>query len=295
MTTHQAAITQDLTKHARYLQFTLVHEADPRLALQRLAATDLREAVIGLGQTLVTGLARTVAGLRELPASGDNGVAIVSTPVALWVWLRGDDRGDLVLRAMRVAELLAPAFELHDATDGFMHLEGRDLSGYVDGTENPAEDDALNAAIVKDQGVLDGSSFVAVQRWIHDLPRVHAFEESERDAIFGRRYADNEEIADAPASAHVKRAAQESFSPEAFVLRRSMPWSDTRGAGLVFVAFGKSFDAYEALLARMVGREDGIVDALFRFTRPVTGSYFWCPPVRDTADGVRLDLSAIGL
>ena len=57
------------------------------------------------------------------------------------------------------------------------------------------------------------------------------------------------------------------------------------------IVFGKSFDAFEAQMRRMVGADDGIPDALFRFTRPVTGSYFWCPPVKDG----RLDLRAIGI
>ena len=70
-----------------------------------------------------------------------------------------------------------------------------------------------------------------------------------------------------------------------------MPWADTTQAGLVFVAFGKSLDAFDAQLKRMAGAEDGIVDALFTFTRPVTGAYYWCPPVR----GNKLDLRAIGL
>ena len=39
----------------------------------------------------------------------------------------------------------------------------------------------------------------------------------------------------------------------------------------------------------MTGAEDGIVDGLFRFTRPMTGGFYWCPPV---ADG-RLDLRAL--
>ena len=60
-------------------------------------------------------------------------------------------------------------------------------------------------------------------------------------------------------------------------------------AGLVFVAFGRSLDAFEAQLRRMVGAEDGITDALFNFTRPVTGACFWCPPVKRG----RLDLSRI--
>jgi putative iron-dependent peroxidase len=41
----------------------------------------------------------------------------------------------------------------------------------------------------------------------------------------------------------------------------------------------------------MVGNEDGTSDALFRFTRPITGSYFWCPPLKNE----RLDLLALGL
>ena len=113
----------------------------------------------------------------------------------------------------------------------------------------------------------------------------------QQDNAIGRRKSDNEELADAPESAHVKRTAQESFSPEAFILRRSMPWVEDTEAGLNFVAFGKSYDAFEAQLNRMVGHEDGISDAMFTFTRPVTGYYFWCPPIKDG----KLDFSTLGL
>jgi putative iron-dependent peroxidase len=138
---------------------------------------------------------------------------------------------------------------------------------------------------------LDGSSFVAVQQWRHDLDVFTALSAHEQDATIGRRLADNEEMDDAPASAHVKRAAQESFDPPAFMLRRSMPWSDADGEGLVFVAFGASLDPFEAVVRRMVGGEDGVADALFDFTQPLTGAYFWCPPL----GGDGLDLGALGL
>lgn len=45
----------------------------------------------------------------------------------------------------------------------------------------------------------------------------------QQDHTIGRERDSNEEIDDAPESAHVKRTTQESFEPEAFVLRRSMP------------------------------------------------------------------------
>jgi len=130
-----------------------------------------------------------------------------------------------------------------------------------------------------------------VQQWVHDLDRFESMSQSQRDYTFGRRLADNEEIEDAPDSAHVKRTAQEDFDPEAFVVRRSMPWATADSEGLVFVAFGKSFDAFEALLNRMMGQDDGVMDGLFTFTHPVTGSYFWCPPMKNG----QLDLRAVGL
>ena len=70
-----------------------------------------------------------------------------------------------------------------------------------------------------------------------------------------------------------------------------MPWVDGVHAGLNFVAFGKSFDAYEAILTRMVGTEDGIQDALFEISRPVNGAYYWCPPIKNG----QLDLGALGI
>jgi len=292
---HQVAITNELTRHARYLQFQLRHGVDPRAALKDLAQEPPTDSVIGLGHVLVSSLGAKVVGLREIIASSEHGVHVPSTPTALWIWLRNEDRGELALESARVIERLSGAFELADSTDGFMFREGRDLTGYVDGTENPIDDAALEAAIVHGQGAgLDGGSFVAVQRWQHDLAHFQRKQEHARDAIFGRRISDNEEIDDAPESAHVKRAAQETFEPAAFVLRRSMPWSDARGEGLVFVAFGKSLDAFDALLNRMTGKEDGITDALFQFTRPLTGATFWCPP-KTSAASKTLDLSALGL
>ena len=89
----------------------------------------------------------------------------------------------------------------------------------------------------------------------------------------------------------LKRKAQSKldFDPEAFILRRSMPWADASNEGLQFVAFGKSFYAFDAQLKRMLGMDDGITDALFNFTTPISGSYYWCPPIVAGA----LDLSKL--
>jgi putative iron-dependent peroxidase len=278
---------------SRYLSFQLRAGTDPRPSLARLSARDIDEqAVVGIGSALVAKLDNKIDALREFPALVGPGITIPSTPAALWVWLRADDPGKLVHTARTWTRDVEESLSPDTIVDSFFFDGGRDLTGYEDGTENPTGDKAVAAAFVSGQGPgLDGSSFVAVQRWEHDLDVFQAMPQVDQDHTIGRRHSDNEEIEDAPESAHVKRTAQESFDPEAFVLRRSMPWAGADGEGLVFVAFGHSLDAFEAQLRRMVGLDDGITDALFHFSRPLTGSYFWCPPLKDG----RLDLSAVGI
>lgn len=293
MTLYQPGILPPVPGHSRYLEFGLAPDSDPAPALRNLAArAGGEDMVVGLGPGLVQALGKAVGGLRPFPAIAGPGCAIPSTQADLWLWLRGEDRGRIAGQARDLARALRPAFRRDRQVDGFRFGRGLDLSGYEDGTENPEGEAAIEAAFRRSgEAGLDGSSFVAVQQWAHDLDHFGTLAQGERDNIIGRRLSDNEEFDDAPASAHVKRTAQESFDPEAFLLRRAMPWGEAGGEGLMFAGFGKSFDAFEALLARMTGQEDGVTDGLFRFTRPLTGSYFWCPPV---ADG-KLDLAAVGL
>lgn len=293
MAQFQAGILAPLPQTARYLAFSLKSDADPRPALGRLAAAvDGEATVAGLGASLVAALGARIEGLKSFPALAAPGLDIPSTQTALWLWLRGDDKGELLHRGMALAALIEEAFVLEQALDAFLHAGGRDLSGFEDGTENPRDEAALEAAIVSEGNPAPaGSSFVAVQQWLHDLRGFSARPAHEQNRTIGRDKESNEELDDAPASAHVRRTAQEDFEPEAFVLRRSMPWIEAERAGLVFVAFGASLAAFEAQLHRMSGLEDGIRDALFSFTHPITGAYYWCPPMA----GAKLDLSALGL
>jgi putative iron-dependent peroxidase len=302
MKPYQPGIIEPVPAVARYVLFNLAETGADAQAIKE-AFTRISplangsDVVLGIGPSLVEALGARIPGLHPFPDFSGHGVKVPATPGTLWCWVRGDDLGDLLHLTRRVQKALAPVFVVRHVVDAFRHAvgesgHGKDLTGYEDGTENPQGEAAEEAAFAHGLGEgLDGSSYVAVQQWVHDLDAFDALAREEQDHHFGRRRSDNEELGDSPTWAHVKRTAQESFDPPAFILRRSMPWMMSMQAGLMFVAFGKSLDAFEAQMRRMAGRDDGITDAMFRISKPVSGAYYWCPPMRDG----KLDLRKLGL
>lgn len=305
MNLSQAGILAPLPPAGRYVFFLIAdHDSNTiRAALKRLQIlANGDQTVAGIGPQVAAVLGKQFSFLRELPALQGPELQIPSTPAALCLWLRGTDRGELLELTRHLAEALHPTFVLQHSVDAFVHRRGsnglgRDLTGYEDGTENPEGDEAAQAALDQAQGNgLDGGSCWALQQWLHDFSVFNAMPAHAQDHAIGRRRSDNEELEEAPESAHVKRTAQESFEPEAFLMRRSMPWwsasqQGTDQAGLMFSAFGHSFDAFEAQMRRMLGMDDGISDALFGFSKPLTGCYLWCPPMRNG----QLDLRQLGI
>lgn len=289
----QPAVLEPVPRIGAALVFDLDPGVDPRPGLAAIRSQPADGSVVlGIGAPLALALEARIEGLRGFPALSGVGVAFPSTQGALWAFVRGDERGVVLDRCMGIQRKLGAGWRLLEEVDAFRYREGRDLTGYEDGTENPKGDAAVEAAVIASgrEGVL-GGSFVAVQRFVHDLARFEKLEVAARDAIIGRRFDTNEEIPDAVATAHVKRSAQESFDPPAFMLRRSMPWGDLREHGLYFVAYVESLDRFERVLRRMAGLDDGQLDGLLGMTRATSGGYYFCPPMHDGA----ADLRALGL
>jgi porphyrinogen peroxidase len=282
----QPGILDPVPHAAHYVTLVLAPGASPRAIVGRLRELRVDASiVVGIGEPFVRALGASVPGLETFPAIGGAGFAIPSSQAALWIHGRGDDAGDSLRVVRRAIAALGDGLRVDEDIPAFKHGIGRDLSGFEDGTENPKGDAAVAAALMA-----DGGSFVAVQRWIHDLARLESFTAQARDELIGRNRETNDELDDAPPHAHIKRAQQEAFDPAAFMVRRSMPFGGAVQHGLYFVAYVAALDTFARMLRRMVGADDGIVDGLFEFSRPVSGGYYWCPPV---AAG-HLDLRALG-
>ena len=138
MTTSQPGVLAPVPRLARYITFSQEPETDVREALAALVEiTDGERLVLGIGQSLALDLGCEVEGLRVFPAHAGPGFDVPSTQSALWCWLRGDDRGDLVHMGREVQRVAQSAFTTDEIVDAFQHGASRDLTGYEDGTENP--------------------------------------------------------------------------------------------------------------------------------------------------------------
>jgi putative iron-dependent peroxidase len=278
MTVYQTSIFEPLPNHSRYLTFELSKGSDRSTIKTLLSSLTINDMVVGLGPELMGSLDLEIPGMKEMPEFICRDETLPRQTNNLWIWLKGDNPGDLLHRSQQIVDSLSNCFALTSCNDGFFYSDGRDLTGYVDGTENPQGEDALSVSLIENpNSAINQSSFVSVQQWQHNFSRFNQLTVEQQDDLIGRHKSSNEEFESAPNSAHVKRTAQESFTPEAFLLRRSMPWINSMDSGLMFVAFANSFYPFESILNRMTGSEDGIVDGLFEISRPINGAYYWCP------------------
>ncbi|KAF7258121.1 hypothetical protein EG68_03578 [Paragonimus skrjabini miyazakii] len=162
---------------------------------------------------------------------------------------------------------------------GWTYRGGRDLTGFMDGTENPAdEDDRIEAAI----DPKTGGSYVVTQKWIHNHPVIRATKDGVKEQYIGRDLKDSVELRKKPDTSHVARmvgSADFDATPKFQIVRHSQPWGTVSGdSGLFFIGYSATPVALDFMLDRMTGLgEDKKADDLMRLTQCVTGNYWFFP------------------
>ncbi|MGZ4688744.1 MAG: Dyp-type peroxidase [Acidimicrobiia bacterium] len=246
--------------------------------------------VVGFGAALWPRLmpsAETMPGeLRAFDTvEGLDGHRAPSTQHDLWIWIHGTGE-DLALDAARACTaVLAPVAVLAIEQPCFVYRDSRDLTGFVDGTENPPIDEAPSVALIADGEPGEGGAYVITQRWVHDLEKFHAQTVPEQEGTIGRTKPDSVELDDAvkPPTAHIARVVIEEGGEELEIYRRSTPYGTVGEHGLYFIGFSAELSRFDKMLARIFGLADGIRDHLTDFTRPVSGAYYFAPSLEALA------------
>jgi putative iron-dependent peroxidase len=171
-----------------------------------------------------------------------------------------------------------------DETHGFKYFDERDLLGFVDGTENPVGRAAMDAALVgAEDPDFSGSSYVIVQKYLHDLGSWNGIPDEEQAKVVGRTKLSNVELPDEikPSNSHVAlNTIVDEEGVEHDIVRDNMPFgSPGLGEfGTYFIGYSRTPSVTELMLQRMfVGEPPGNYDRILDFSTAITGTLFFVP------------------
>jgi putative iron-dependent peroxidase len=293
MSTPQGGIFALGTASHAYLEFDV---ADGRNGRELVAAiSSLREPRTTMGGV------NLVAGFRpelwreavpgDAPAElegfnhdlvGIDGFVMPATQHDAVLWLSGsayDVIFDVARNAMAALQGLASVVE---ETSSWPYRHDLDLTGFIDGTENPTLIDAPELVLVPDGHPGAGGTILLLQKWVHDSAAWESLPVADQEQVIGRRKPDSVELDDKPADSHVASTDQDRFGK---IFRRNMPYGTVTDHGTMFVGFSSAQRPLSAMLESMAGLAGGARDALTRYTRPLTGAYYFVP----SADALRVD------
>jgi porphyrinogen peroxidase len=207
----------------------------------------------------------------------------VATPGDILFHIRAT-RMDLCFElATQIMARLRGAVVTADEVHGFNYFDDRDLIGFVDGTENPVDEAARDAAIIgEEDAAFAGGSYVIVQKYLHDLDKWNTLPIEAQEKIIGRTKLSDIELDDAvkPTSAHNALTTIVEDGKQLEIVRDNMPFGDVgKGEfGTYFIGYARSPHRIEQMLVNMfVGRPPGNYDRLLDFSRAVTGTLFFVP------------------
>ncbi len=292
-------VATPLTRAAIFLVLTINPGAGNR-ALIRTFCTDLAALVRSVGFREQEGTLSCVVGFgseawdqlfgqprpkglhkfREIRAGKRHAV---STPGDILFHVRVQ-RMDLCFElATQITTRLGPAISSVDEVHGFRYFDSRDLIGFVDGTENPKGQEAIDATLIADEDPwFTSGSYVIVQKYLHDLDGWNALPTEKQEKIVGRMKLTDVELDDSvkPSYAHNALTKIVEDGKEVKILRDNMPFGNAgqKEFGTYFIGYSRSPRTIEQMLQNMfVGKPPGTYDRLLDFSRAVTGNLFFVP------------------
>lgn len=268
-----------------YLELDVQAGVDPRDVVRQVASMREPRTTIG-GVNLVAGfrpelwamvapgtLPEGLTGFHE-PVVGIDGQSLPATQHDVVVWLTGAGF-DVVFDLSRgIRSAVATQAIVANEIVGWPYHHDLDLTGFIDGTENPTLVEATAAAIVGAGTPGEGGSVLLLQQWEHDADRWEALPVEQQELVIGRRKLGGEELDPRPDTSHVARTDQDQFGQ---IFRRNIAYGSLSRHGTIFVGFSRDRQRLDAMLDSMVGRVDGVRDRLTDFAHALTGAYYFVP------------------
>lgn len=207
----------------------------------------------------------------------------VSTPGDLFFHIRAKHMDLCFELATQIMARLEAAVSPVDEVQGFRYFDDRDLLGFVDGTENPRGDEAVDAVLIDSEDpAFAGGSYVIVQKYVHNLDAWNDLSTEAQERIIGRKKLSDIELDDSvkPTSAHNALTTIVENGEEKKILRDNMPFGRAGHGeyGTYFIGYSRSPRTTEQMLENMfIGKPPGNYDRLLDFSQALTGCLFFVP------------------
>jgi putative iron-dependent peroxidase len=207
---------------------------------------------------------------------GIEGFVMPCTQHDALVWLSGSAYDIVFDMARSVVRDLEGLASLVQETTSWSYQHDRDLTGFIDGSENPTLLDAPTAALLPEGVRGAAGSVLLLQKWKHKVAEWEALPVDRQERIMGRTKRDSIELDNKPSNSHVARTDQDAFGN---IFRRNMPYGSVGEHGTMFVGLSADQKRLSRMLDSMAGLVTGTRDALTCFTEPQSGSYYFVPSV----------------
>ncbi len=285
MTTPQGGIFALGTASHAYLEFDAVGaQAAPNLVT---AVASLREPRTTMGGVNLVAGFRPELWRQVMPEdaptdvegfngdlTGADGFVMPATQHDAVMWISGSAYDVVFDMAREVIAALVALATVAEETSSWPYRHDRDLTGFIDGTENPTLIEAPSISLIPDGSPGAGGSVLLLQKWIHDATAWESLSVDRQESVIGRRKDDSAELTDKPSDSHVARTDQDVFGK---VFRRNMPFGTVTAHGTMFVGFSSEQQRLAKMLASMAGAADGIRDTLTIYTKATSGAYYFIP------------------
>jgi putative iron-dependent peroxidase len=295
MPTPQPAILANLEEHQWYVHMSRGEGADLGLiksslqALRDDCAAQGVNLVLLLGPTLLADLTDDIPDdFQAYPGyTSPDGKVAKGTQEELLIWVHSDRKGLCWDTQYKFRQAVKGHMSVARETITWVYKNSLDLTGFIDGTGNPADNDQHDRAIVPDGQAGAGGSFAIAQRWVHDLEYFNGLSHGDQENTFGRTKADSTRLETQVPSSHLSHVelrhghtADASKPKRGEMVRRSTPYAFHDGTvGLYFMGFCKTQAPMRERMEAMYGLNGEARDAITNYSTPASGAYYFAPSV----------------
>lgn len=298
MTQAQKGICAEPNIHALFLTFTVIDDDAQAMRVKLARALDLFtyfdeeyyeamvSGVLAIGTNYWYELYPDIIpkDLAPFPAMNCDDRSAPNSPGDLFIQIKADRMDICYAIGTEIMQLLKVHVDLYEEVRGFRYLDGRDLTGFVDGTENPRGMHKFEVAIVADEDPdFAGGSYIHVQRYRHNMTKWQLLPVASQEEVIGRTKTDNVDYSSEEklASSHSQRTTLKDDSGKSMeVLRQGMPYGNMSVQGLYFVSCASSPSPFTKMLNSMIfGDEKGTYDKFLDYTTAETGAAFFAPSI----------------